>query len=61
MKEQLPTVITIIKNKITRDNRSISSMSVHGSSITNVSPDGERIPRKKKKRNFHKFKSQGIK
>ena len=36
-------------------------MSVHGASITNVSPDRERIPRKKKKRNFQIFQSQGIK
>ena len=33
-----------------RKKESVSSMSVHGASITTVSPDGERIPRKKKKK-----------
>ena len=36
-------------------------MSVHGASIKAVSPDGGRIPRNKKKINFQKFQSQGIK
>ena len=49
MKEQQPTVITIRK-KLTRDNRSLSSMSVPGEIVTIVSPDGERIPRKKGKK-----------
>ena len=49
MKEQQPTVITIRK-KLTRDNRSLSSMSVPGEIITTVSPDGERIPKKKEKK-----------
>ena len=31
------------------DNRSVSSMSVHGASITTVSPDEERIRKEKKK------------
>ena len=36
-------------------------MSVHGASIATVSTDKDRIPRKIKKRNFQKFRSQGIK
>ena len=61
IKEQQPIEIMFRKNKLISDNQSVSSMSVHGASITTVSPGGERIPRKKKKRNFHKFQSQGIK
>ena len=61
MKEQQPTVITIRQNKLTRDNRSLSSMSVHGASITTVSSDGDRIPRKNLKINLQKFQSQEIK
>ena len=49
MKGQQPIVITIRKNKITRDNRSLSSVSVLGESITTVSPGGDRIPSNKKK------------
>ena len=55
MKEQQPTVITIRKNKITRDNRSLSSMSVLVEIITTISPDRERIRRKKKKKKFSKI------
>ena len=50
MKEQQPTVITIKTNKLTHDNQSLSSVSVLGASITTVSTDGDRIPRKKKKK-----------
>ena len=39
-----------IKNKLTRDNRSLSSVSVLGGSITTASPDGDRIPRKRVKK-----------
>ena len=37
IKEQQPKVITIRKNKLIGDNRSLVSMSVHGESITTVS------------------------
>ena len=47
IKEQKPIEIRFRKNKLISDNRSVSSMSVHGASITTVSPDGERTPRKK--------------
>ena len=49
-KEQKSTVITIKTKKLTRDNQSLSSAYVLGASITTVSPDGDRIPRKKKKK-----------
>ena len=61
MKGQQPIVITIRKNKITRDNRSLSSMSVLGESITTVSPDGECIPRKKKKKKISEISMTGNK
>ena len=61
IKEQKTTEIRFRKSKLLSDNQSLSSMYVHGESITTISPDGERIPRKKKKRNFQKFQSQGIK
>ena len=48
-------------NKLLGDNRSISSVSVFGESITTVSPGGDRILRKKKQRDSQKFQSQGIK
>ena len=54
-KEQQPKEIIIRNNKLISDNWSVSSMFVHVASITNVSPDRERIPRKNKKRNFKKF------
>ena len=60
MEEKQPKVITIKINKLARDNLSLSSVSVLGKSITTVSPDGDRIPREKK-RNYQKFQSQGIK
>ena len=50
MKEQQPKVITIKTNKLTRDNRSLSNVSVLGESIMTVSPDGDHIPRNKKKK-----------
>ena len=50
MKEQQPTVITIKTKKLTRDNQRLSSVSVLGASIMTVSPDGDRIPRKEKKK-----------
>ena len=61
MEEQQPKVITIKTNKLSRDNISLSSVSVLGEIITTVSPDGDRIPRNKKKRNSQKLQSQGIK
>ena len=53
MEEQEPKVITIKANKLARDDRSFSTMS--------VSLDGDRILRNKKKRNHQKLQSQGIK
>ena len=61
MEKQEPKVITIKTNKLARDNQIIPSVSVLGVSITTVSPDRYRIPRKKKKRNYQKLQSQGIK
>ena len=40
IKEQQTTEIRFIKNNLTSDNQSVSSMSVHGESITTVSPGG---------------------
>ena len=45
IKEQQPTEIRFRKNKLISDNQSVSSMSIHGASITTVSPDRERTPR----------------
>ena len=45
-KEQQPKVIMIKNNKLISDNLIVSSMSVHGGSTTNISPDEDRIPRK---------------
>ena len=50
----------IKNNKLISDNQSVSIMYVHGGSTTTISPDGERIPNKNKKRNLNKFQSQGI-
>ena len=56
MKEQQPIVITIKTKKLARDHRSLSSVSVLGESITTVSPDRDRILRKKeKKETFRNF------
>ena len=51
----------IRNNKLISDNRSVSSMSVHGGSTTTILPDGDLVSRKNKKRNFQRFRSQGIK
>ena len=59
MEEKQPKVITIKINKLARDNLSLSSVSVLGKSITTVSPDGYRIPRKKK-RNYLHWINQGL-
>ena len=53
MEEQEPTEMTIRTNKSAHDYRSCSTMT--------VSLDGDRIPRKKEKRNYQKLQSQGIK
>ena len=45
----------IKNNKLISDNQSVSIMYVHGGSTTTISPDGERIPRKKKKETFINF------
>ena len=50
IKEQQPTVIPIRIDILINDNQSLSSMCVHGKIITTVSPDRERIPRKKVKK-----------
>ena len=50
MKEQQPKVIMIKTNKLTRDDRSLSSVSVLGENITTLSPNVDRIPRKKGKK-----------
>ena len=50
MKEQQTKVITIKTNELARDNRSLSSVSVLGERITTISPDEDRIPRKKGKK-----------
>ena len=42
-------------DKFRSDSPSVSSMSRHGSCITNVSPEKERILHKIKKRKFQKF------
>ena len=57
MEEQQPKEISIKTNKLARDNRSVSSVPVIGEIITTVSPDGDLIPRKKKKRNSQKLQS----
>ena len=49
------------KNKLINDNQSVSSMSVHGASITTVSPDGESIPRKKVKNKLSEISITGNK
>ena len=53
MEEQEPTNMTIKTNKSAHNDRSYSSMY--------VSLDEGRIPRKKKKINYQKLQSQGIK
>ena len=58
-KKQQPKEIKFRNDKLRSDNPIVSSMSVHGASITTVSPDKEHIPSKKK--NLQKFQSQGIK
>ena len=61
IKEQQPTEIRFRIFFLISDNRSVSSMSVHGASITTALLDRDCIPRKYKKRNFQKFQSLGIK
>ena len=53
MEEQEPIEMTIKTNKLAHDDRSCSTMT--------VSLDGDHTPRKKKKRNYQKLQSQGIK
>ena len=60
IKEQQPKVINI-RMFLISDNRSLSSMSVHGESITTVSPDGEHIPRKKGKKKLSEIPIAGNK
>ena len=50
MEEQQPKEIRIKTNKLTHDNWIVSSLSVLVESITTLSPDRDRIPRKKKKK-----------
>ena len=60
IKEQQPKEIRIRK-KIISDNRSVSSMSVHVGSTANISPDGERIPRKNKNKKLPEISITGNK
>ena len=53
MEEQEPTEMAMRTNKSARDDQSCSTMT--------VSLYGDSIPRKKKKRNYQKLQSQGIK
>ena len=53
--EQQPKAIIIRNKKCISDNRSVSSMSLHGGSTTTISPYGGRIPRKNKKETFINF------
>ena len=45
-KEKQSKEIMIINNKLISNNRNFSSMSVHGGSITTISPDRHCIPQK---------------
>ena len=51
----------IRKNKLISENRSVSSVSVHGGSTTNILPDNERIPRKNKKEKLSEISITGNK
>ena len=61
MKEKQPKLIPTKTNKLTRDNRGLSIMSILGESITTVSPDGERIPIKKKNKKLSEISITGNK
>ena len=50
MEEEQQKVITTKTNKLAREKKSLSSVSVLGKSITPVSPDRDCIPRKKGKK-----------
>ena len=54
-KIQQPIEIKFMDDKFRSDTPIVSSMSIHGASITTVSPDKYRIPRKIKKENFRIF------
>ena len=46
----------MIRNKkLISDNRSVSSMSIHGGSTTTIPPDGDRFPRKNNKKTLINF------
>ena len=60
IKEKQPKEI-LFRKKLIGDNQSVSSMSVYGAIITTVSPDGECIPRKKKKEKLSKSSITGNK
>ena len=49
----------IRNNKLICDNRSISSMYVHGVSKTTILPDRERIPKKNKRRKISEIPITG--
>ena len=61
IKEQQPKEIMIRKKKLISENRSVSSVSVHGGSTTNILPDNERIPRKNKKEKLSEISITGNK
>ena len=60
-KEQQPKEIMIRNNKLISDNQFFSSMSVHGGSTTNKSPEGDCIPRKNKKKKLSEISITGNK
>ena len=49
----------IRNNKLIRENRNVSSMSVHGGSTTTIPPDGYRIPRKNLKKKLSEIPITG--
>ena len=61
MKRQQPKEIRIKTKKITLENQSLSSVYILGASITTVSLDRYRIPRKKKKKKISEISITGNK
>ena len=51
----------IRNNKLISENQSVSSMYVHWGSKTNISPDGDRIPMKNKKKKLSEISITGNK
>ena len=61
MEEQQPTEIRSKTNKLSRDNKSLSSVSVLGEIITTVSPEIDRILRNNKKKKLPEISITGNK